>query len=151
RYVNYSGCRNTLDASEPAVARLIADSLRHRAETGGVDGFRFNLASALTRGAEGGLAAPSPLLAMVEEDPLLSGLKLIAEPWDASPECYRLGTFPAPWAEWNDRFRNTARRFWLGEGGLTGELATRLSGSADLFGPQGRRPSANVNFVTSHD
>lgn len=151
RYVDWAGCGNTVNASDPAVARMIADCLRHWAKHFGVDGFRLDLAAALIRDADGGFEDESPLLAMIGADPMLSRLKLIAEPWDATEAGYRLGGFPPGWAEWNDRYRNAVRRFWGDAEGLAGELATRISGSSDVFAASGRGPSANVNFVTSHD
>jgi glycogen operon protein len=149
-YLNFSGCGNTLRAGEPAVARLILDNLRYLAVAGGVDGFRFDLASALLRGPTGAFDGVD-VLARMTQDPVLGRLKLIAEPWDASGEGYQLGKFPTGWAEWNDRFRTVVRRFWAGAGGVTGELATRFAGSSDIFAFRNRRPTASINYVTSHD
>ena len=149
-YLNQSGCGNTVKAADPAVARMILNSLRYWAEAGGVDGYRFDLAGVLARDGEGAFSGDDTLLAAIVADPVLSGLKLIVEPWDATMEGHRLGAFPG-FSEWNDRYRNALRRFWSGEGGLTGEMAMRLSGSSDVFDGTARRPSASVNFVTSHD
>ena len=140
RYVNYTGVGNTLNVRHPIVRDLVLDSLRFWARLG-VDGFRFDLASVLAR-AEG-------LTAAIAADPVLSRLKLIAEPWDASADGYRLGGFPPPWREWNDRFRDSARRFWRGDQGQVAEFASRLSGSSDIMA--GRGPLASINFVTAHD
>ncbi|TVQ39639.1 MAG: glycogen debranching enzyme GlgX [Wenzhouxiangella sp.] len=150
RYLNYSGCGNSLRCGDPVVARLIVDSLRYWAERCDIDGFRFDLAASLTRDRHG---APDGnwLLGAIMNDPLLSGLKLVAEPWDLGPDGHNLGRFPPGWAEWNDRYRGTLRRFWAGEPGLSADLATRLCGSDDLYAAVRRRPSASLNFVTSHD
>jgi glycogen operon protein len=114
----------------------------------GIDGFRFDLAVSLVR-EDGAFRANAQFLTSLAANPVLSRLKLIAEPWDSGPDGYRLGAFPAPWAEWNDRFRNSARRFWRGDSGQVPDLATRLSGSSDVMGTRG--PLASINFVTSHD
>jgi len=147
-YVNDAGCGNILAADRPAVLRLITDSLRAWTTLGGVDGFRFDLATTLARRV-GGFDPAAPLLAAIAQDPLLRRLRLIAEPWDIGPGGYQVGAFPAAWSEWNDKFRDGARRFWRGDSGLASELATRFSGSQDIFGK--RRPSASVNFVVAHD
>ncbi len=149
-YVNDTGCGNTVNADHPAAQRLILDSLRYWHRDMGVDGFRFDLAPVLGRHADG-YSATHPLLGAIATDPALRDCKLIAEPWDPGPGGYQLGNFPAPWAEWNDRFRDTARRFWRGDAQLSGDLARRLHGSSDLFEASGRTPSASVNIVTSHD
>ena len=149
RYIDDAGCGNILRLDHPATLRLAMDALRAWALYGGVDGFRFDLATTLGRRAEG-FAPHAPLLAAIAQDPLLRDLKLIAEPWDIGPGGYQIGRFPAGWGEWNDQFRDTARKFWRGDAGLIGELATRLAGSADVF--QGRKPpSRGINFVTAHD
>lgn len=150
RYLNYSGCGNTLRSGHPAVARLVVDSLRFWAGAAGVDGFRFDLAASLLRD-ESGRPDGDYLMGAIMNDPLLSTLKLIAEPWDLGPGGHRLGDFPAGWGEWNDRFRRTVRRFWAGTPGLVGELATRIAGSADVYAGRRRMPTSSVNFVTSHD
>ena len=149
-YINDSGCGNTLDADHPRVRELVITSLKYWAGEMGVDGFRFDLATILGRSAEG-FNPQHPLLTGIANDPALATLKLIAEPWDPGPGGYQLGHFPGRWAEWNDRYRDTVRRFWRGDEGLAGGLASRLHGSADLFEPSGREPHASINFVTSHD
>ena len=147
RYLNYTGVGNALNAAHPQVRALILDALKFWAQLG-ADGFRFDLASALAR--DGLDSQPDKgLTAEIAADPLLSRLKLIAEPWDASPDGYRLGAFPPPWREWNDRFRDSARRFWRGDRGQVGEFASRFAGSSDIMG--GRGPLASINFVTAHD
>jgi len=150
RYLNYSGCGNSLRCGHPAVARLIVDSLRFWAGAAGVDGFRFDLGASLLRDAEG-RPDGEYLMGAIMNDPLLSSLKLIAEPWDLGPGGYRLGDFPAGWSEWNDQFRHTVRRFWAGAPHEVGALATCIAGSADRFAHARRSPSASINFVTSHD
>ena len=142
-YVNETGCGNTLDLAHPRVLQLVMDSLRYWAAEMRVDGFRFDLAPALARG--------SGFLDAVRQDPVLNRLKLIAEPWDLGPDGWRTGKFPPGWAEWNDRFRDDARRFWRGDEGARPALAARLAGSSDLFERRGRRPWASVNYVASHD
>ncbi|MFP4208921.1 MAG: glycogen debranching protein GlgX [Wenzhouxiangella sp.] len=150
RYLNYSGCGNALRSGHPAVARLIVDSLRCWAQATGVDGFRFDLAAGLLRDASG-RPDGDYLMGAIMNDPLLGTLKLVAEPWDLGPDGYRPGSFPVGWAEWNDRFRRTVRRFWAGGQGLVGALATRMAGSDDLFANRRRSPTAGINFITSHD
>jgi glycogen operon protein len=150
RYRNESGTGNTLDATHPAVVRLILDSLHTFAAEYGADGFRFDLATVLGRTARG-FSARAPLFDAIAADPRLRGLKLIAEPWDLGLLGYRLGEFPEGWSEWNGRYRDTIRRFWMGREHAPGELALRIGGSADLFPAGGRGASASVNFVTSHD
>ena len=149
-YINDSGCGNSLDLNHAPVRRLVIDSLRHWVIDMRVDGFRFDLAASLGREA-GGFNGDSPLLREIREDSVLSRVKLIAEPWDVGPGGYQLGAFPPEFAEWNDKFRDCLRRFWRGEDGLLPELARRLHGSSDLFEHNGRRPSASINLVTSHD
>ncbi len=147
-YVNDTGCGNTLALDRPPMLDLAMDSLRAWARFGGVHGFRFDLAATLGRRPEG-FDPHAPLLAAISQDPLLGGLKLIAEPWDIGPGGYQLGRFPPAWGEWNDRFRDDTRAFWQGSGQL-GTLATRLAGSADLFAAR-HRPSRGVNFIVAHD
>ena len=147
-YVDYTGCGNTLNTEHPRVLQLIMDSLRYWVTEMHVDGFRFDLASALARGAQG-FQRQSAFLQVVLQDPVLSQVKLIAEPWDITPEGYQVGNFPGPWTEWNDKYRDTVRRFWQGEDGQLGDLGYRLTGSSDLYAD--RRPHASVNFVTAHD
>jgi len=148
-YRNHSGCGNTLAAHDPAVGALIVDALRFWAGEVGVDGFRFDLASAIARDAHGRFDPHLPWLQALRDDPLLAGCKLVAEGWDC--DGHFVGGFPAGWSEWNDRFRDEVRRFWRGDGGHAGALATRLAGSSDLFGHGGRSPAASINFVTAHD
>jgi glycogen operon protein len=147
-YVNDTGCGNTLALDRPQGVRLAMEAMRCWVRRGGVRGFRFDLATTLGRRADG-FDPEAPLLTAIAQDPELRGLRLIAEPWDVGPGGYQLGRFPALWGEWNDRFRDDLRRFW-GGGGTAGALATRLAGSADLFGPT-RRPSRGINFATAHD
>ncbi|GAA2751808.1 glycogen debranching protein GlgX [Kitasatospora cinereorecta] len=149
-YADYTGCGNTLDTRQPHVIRLITDSLRYWVAEMGVDGFRFDLAAALARGGDG-VEMHHPFLAAVSQDPLLSRVKLIAEPWDVGPGGYQVGGFPPLWAEWNDKYRDTVRDFWRGARPDVRELGYRLSGSSDLYQRGGRRPYASVNFVTAHD
>jgi len=150
RYVDDTGCGNTLALDRPPVLRLALDTLRHYASAAGVDGFRFDLATTLGRRGDG-FDPGGPLFAAIARDPLLRDLKLIAEPWDVGPGGYRLGAFPADWGEWNDRYRDTVRRFWRGDAGMTGELATRIAGSPDVFAAARRPPARSVNFVAAHD
>jgi glycogen operon protein len=150
RYQDLTGCGNTLDVRQPRVLQMILDSLRYWAGEMHVDGFRFDLAPALGRDPE----APSSralFFEIVRQDPLLSQLKLVAEPWDLGPGGYQLGRFPFGWSEWNDRYRDTVRRFWRGDRGQVPELASRISGSSDLFESNGRGTRASVNYVTCHD
>jgi glycogen operon protein len=149
-YRNETGCGNRLDFGSPPVLRLALDALRWWVERMGADGFRFDLAPALLRGP-GGVAPGSPFLAALLQDPVLREVKLIAEPWDAGPDGYRTGGFPAPFAEWNDRFRDGVRRFWRGDPGAAGAMGDALLGSARLFDRGGRRPWSSVNHITSHD
>ena len=143
-YVDTTGTGNSLNASHPAVLALVMDSLRYWAEEMHVDGFRFDLATTLVRDH-------SAFLAAMAQDPVLSRVKLIAEPWDLAPDGYRLGRFPPPWSEWNDKYRDSVRAYWKGDAAMLGELAHRLAGSSELFEATGRGPSASINFVTAHD
>jgi len=149
RYVDYTGCGNSLDASHPHVLQLILDSLRYWATEMHVDGFRFDLTSTLARSLDD-VDMLGNFMTAIGQDPVLRRLKLIAEPWDVGPGGYRVGEFPVLWAEWNDRFRDTTRRFWRGDVALR-ELGWRLTGSADLYAPDGRRPFSSINYVTAHD
>ncbi|HXZ84754.1 MAG TPA: glycogen debranching protein GlgX, partial [Myxococcota bacterium] len=149
-YEDFSGCGNALDLRQPRARALALDSLRAWVRDFHVDGFRFDLAPALARESPA-FSASAEFLAELLRDPLLSGVKLVAEPWDTGADGYHLGDFPPPFAEWNDRFRDAARRFWRSDPGLLPELATRLAGSQDCFAPSGRTPQASVNFVTCHD
>jgi isoamylase len=145
-----TGTGNTLDSGSPTVIRLVCDALRHWVTVYGVDGFRIDLASVLGRPHSGSFDPNASLLTAIAVDPVLSRVKLIAEPWDATGEGYRVGGFGVAWSEWNGRFRDAARDFWRGHGGI-GEIASRLTGSSDLYAISGRRPWASVNFVTAHD
>jgi glycogen operon protein len=149
-YENFTGCGNALKLSHPMVLRMVVDSLRYWVEVGGVDGFRFDLATTLARGPHG-FDSHAPFFQALWADPVLAKVKLIAEPWDIGPGGYRVGAFPPEWSEWNDTFRRTLRRYWAGEGGLTGEVATRMTGSADIFEHHGRTPRASINHITVHD
>jgi glycogen operon protein len=150
RYVDDTGVGNTVDLHQPQPLRLVMDSLRYWVEEMHVDGFRFDLAAALGRGVSD-FDPHGSFLEAIGQDPVLSEVKLIAEPWDTGSGGYDLGQFPAGWSEWNGKFRDTVRDFWRGvEGALPG-LATRISGSRDLFGHGGRRPTASVNIATVHD
>ncbi len=149
-YINDTGCGNTLNISHPRVLQLVMDSLRYWVEVMGVDGFRFDLAPILGRDPRG-FNQRHGFFQAISQDPLLSRIKLIAEPWDIGPGGYQLGGFPAGWSEWNDRYRDTVRQFWRGDPGVMPEFARRLHGSSDLFEYGGRRPTASINFVASHD
>lgn len=149
-YINDSGCGNTLNLNHPQVLQMVIDSLRYWVTEMHVDGFRFDLAVSLGREADG-FDSDSAFFEVIRGDPVLSQVKLIAEPWDIGPGGYQLGAFPPGWAEWNDRFRDSVRRFWRGDPGVLPELARSLHGSSDLFEHNGRRPSASINLVTSHD
>ena len=148
--VDYSGTGNTVDTRHPRVLQLIMDSLRYWVEEMHVDGFRFDLATALGRESDD-FDRHSGFLDAVRQDPVLSRVKLIAEPWDVGPGGYQVGGFPAGWSEWNGKFRDDVRRFWRGDEGIVSRLATRLAGSSDLFGHSGRLVTASVNFITAHD
>jgi glycogen operon protein len=149
-YVNDTGTGNTFDATHPATLRLIMDSLRYWVQQVHIDGFRFDLASILGREAHG-FDARSGFFDALGQDPVLAGVKLIAEPWDIGPGGYQLGAYPVPFAEWNDRARDTFRRFWRGDAGMVPDLTRRILGSADKFDHSARAPQASVNFITSHD
>ncbi len=149
-YKDFTGCGNTLNMVHPRVLQLIMDSLRYWVLEMHVDGFRFDLASTLARE----LHAVNKLGAffdIIHQDPILSQVKLIAEPWDVGEGGYQVGNFPVLWTEWNGKYRDTVRRFWKGDGSTVSEFATRLSGSSDLYEQSGRRPYASINFVTCHD
>lgn len=149
-YMDYTGTGNTLDPGNPYVLQLITDSLRYWVVEMHVDGFRFDLAAALARELYD-VNMLSAFFKVIQQDPVLSRVKLIAEPWDVGPGGYQIGNFPWQWAEWNGRYRDAVRRFWRGDAGMVGEFATRISGSADLYERSGRRPFASINFVTAHD
>ena len=149
-YLDVTGCGNTLNLDHPRVLQTVMDSLRYWALEMRVDGFRFDLCTALAR--EGGeYSQDSAFLDAVRQDPAMSQLKLISEPWDVGPYGYQLGNFPPGWAEWNGQYRDSVRRFWKGDKGLVAEMASRIAGSSDIFGYRGRRPWASINFVTAHD
>jgi isoamylase len=150
RYRDYTGCGNTLDVRNSHVLQLIMDSLRYWVSEMHVDGFRFDLASALARSMHD-VDKLSSFLQVVHQDPVVSSVKLVAEPWDVGEGGYQVGEFPPLWSEWNDRYRDTVRDAWRGSAGGVRELAYRLSGSSDLYNADGRSPSASVNFVTAHD
>ena len=150
QYENFSGTGNTVSFDHPAVRALVIDCLRYWVSDMGVDGFRFDLAPVLGRDSSG-YSSQAPFFAALRSDPVLAYTKLIAEPWDVGPGGYQLGHFPAGWSEWNDRFRDTTRAFWRGDRPLLGTFAERFAGSSDLFRHHGRKPTATVNFVASHD
>jgi glycogen operon protein len=149
-YMDFTGCGNTLNMRSPQVLQLIMDSLRYWVLEMHVDGFRFDLASALARELFE-VDRLASFFDIIHQDPVLSQVKLIAEPWDLGAGGYQVGNFPVLWTEWNGRYRDTVRRFWRGDGGTVSELATRLAGSNDLYARSGRQPYASINFVTSHD
>ena len=149
-YMDYTGTGNTLNPLTSRTLQLITDSLRYWVTEMHVDGFRFDLAAALMRGMHEADRL-SAFFDVITQDPVLSRVKLIAEPWDVGPGGYQVGNFPVHWAEWNDRYRDTVRRFWKGDESQVAELAYRLSGSSDLYAHNGRRPYASVNFVAAHD
>src|SRR3712207_3280547 len=149
-YMDYTGTGNTLDARVPSVLRLIMDSLRYFVTECHVDGFRFDLASALARELYD-VDKLSAFFDVIHQDPVLSQVKLIAEPWDVGPGGYQVGNFPVLWAEWNGKYRDTVRRFWKGDEAQVAEMAYRLTGSSDLYEGTGRRPYASINFITAHD
>ncbi|MEM8822463.1 MAG: glycogen debranching protein GlgX [Pseudomonadota bacterium] len=149
-YVDDTGCGNTLDFDNPFTLRLVMDSLRYWVDVMHVDGFRFDLASTL--GRKGGVFdRDGPFFQAIRQDPVLNGVKLIAEPWDIGPDGYQLGAYPAPFSEWNDKFRDDTRKFWRGDAGTLAAMAACLSGSSQYFDHDGRSPTASVNFVTAHD
>ncbi|EYF04299.1 glycogen debranching protein GlgX [Chondromyces apiculatus] len=149
-YRDYTGCGNSLNTRHHQVLMLVMDSLRYWVTEMHVDGFRFDLASTLARGAHG-VDRVGAFFAAVHQDPVLAGVKLIAEPWDVGEGGYQVGNFPIRWAEWNDRYRDGMRRFWKGEPRLAAEIGYRLTGSSDFFELSGRRPQASINFITAHD
>jgi glycogen operon protein len=149
-YINDTGTGNTVNLSHPRVLQMVADSLRYWAIEMRIDGFRFDLATILAREPYG-FDEGGGFLDACRQDPVLSGVKLIAEPWDVGPGGYQVAHFPPGWAEWNDKYRDTVRAYWKGDEGKLSELATRMAGSADMFNHRGRRPWASVNFVTAHD
>ncbi len=149
-YMDYTGTGNSLNMLHPRVLQMIMDSLRYWALEMHVDGFRFDLAATLARELHE-VNRLGAFLDIIHQDPVLSQVKLIAEPWDLGEGGYQVGKFPVGWAEWNDRYRDAVRSYWKGDGGLIGELAYRITGSSDLYERSGRRPYASINFVTAHD
>lgn len=149
-YIDDAGCGNTLDFESPAVIRLVMDSLRYWVEVMHVDGFRFDLCSALGR-TRHGFERDGPFFRAIGQDPVLNKVKLIAEPWDIGPGGYQLGAYPAPFLEWNDKFRDDTRGFWRGNDGKVSAMAARLSGSAQFFDHDGRSATSSLNFLTAHD
>lgn len=149
-YVNDAGTGNVLNLDHPFVLRMVMDSLRYWVQTMRVDGFRFDLCSVLGR-SHGSFDPNGPFFQAIRQDPVLNRVKLIAEPWDIGPGGYQLGAYPAPFAEWNDRYRDQIRGFWRGDPGLIGKLAKRIAGSAARFDHDGRAATSSVNFVTAHD
>ena len=147
---DYTGCGNTLDMTHPRALQLLMDSLRHWVLEMHVDGFRFDLAATLAREIHE-VDRLSAFFDVIHQDPVISQVKLIAEPWDLGEDGYQVGNFPAGWAEWNGKYRDTIRRYWKGDWGQVGELGYRLTGSSDLYESSGRRPYASVNFITCHD
>ena len=150
RYNDFTGTGNALELRHPYVLRMVTDSLRYWVEEMRVDGFRFDLASTLAR-VNGAFHEHASFLDAVAQDPVLASVKLIAEPWDTGPGGYQVGNLPPGWAEWTDQYRDTVRRFWKGDEGQLAALASRFSGSADIYRRRGRRTWASVNFVTAHD
>jgi isoamylase len=150
RYLDYTGCGNSLNARNPHALQLVMDSLRYWVLEMHVDGFRFDLAAALARGLHD-VDRLSTFFDLVQQDPVVSQVKLIAEPWDVGEGGYQVGNFPPLWSEWNGKYRDTIRDFWRGRPEVIGEFASRLTGSSDLYATSGRRPVASINFVTCHD
>ena len=150
KYVDFTGTGNSLNVSNPQVLQMIMDSLRYWAIEMQIDGFRFDLASTLARNLYS-INMLSPFMNVIHQDPVLSRLKLIAEPWDIGPGGYQVGNFPPKWSEWNGKYRDSLRKYWRGDDGMIGEFATRISGSPDLYDDGGKRPHSSINFVTCHD
>ncbi len=150
-YLDFTGCGNSVKASNAHTARLIVDSLRYWVSEMHVDGFRFDLATVLGRTGEGGFDRNAAFFQIVAQDPVLSRVKLIAEPWDVGLGGYQVGGFPAPWREWNGKYRDALRRYWKGDENLAAEMGYRLTGNADLYAEARRKPQSSINFVTAHD
>jgi isoamylase len=151
RYYNdYTGTGNTFNVTHPRVLQLIMDSLRYWVTEMHVDGFRFDLASTLARELHA-VSKLSAFFDVIHQDPIISQVKLIAEPWDVGEGGYQVGNFPVLWAEWNGRYRDVVRRYWKGDSGVTSDFAFRLCGSSDLYGNSGKKPTASINFITAHD
>ena len=151
RYLNFTGTGNSLNTSHRVVLAMVMDSLRYWVQEMHVDGFRFDLAATLARNAHGSFDRNGAFLCAVRQDPVLSRVKLIAEPWDLGEGGYQLANFPPGWAEWNDKYRDAVRAYWRGDDHTIGKLAARLAGSSEIFRPSGRGPAASINFVTTHD
>jgi len=151
RYLNFTGTGNSFNTSHRVVLQLVMDSLRYWVQEMHVDGFRFDLAPTLARNSAQHFDRNGTFLSAVRQDPVLSQVKLIAEPWDLSEGGYQLGNFPPGWVEWNDKYRDAVRSFWRGDPGTVGELASRLTGSSDIFQSAGRSPRSSLNLVTTHD
>ncbi|HEV7465144.1 MAG TPA: alpha-amylase family glycosyl hydrolase, partial [Candidatus Dormibacteraeota bacterium] len=149
-YMDFTGCGNSPNMRHPRVLQLIMDSLRYWVQEMHVDGFRFDLASALARGLHE-VDRLSAFFDLVQQDPVVSRVKLIAEPWDVGEGGYQVGNFPPEWSEWNGKYRDIVRDYWRGENSTLGEFAYRFTGSSDLYAETGRRPYASVNFITAHD
>jgi isoamylase len=149
-YTDFTGCGNTLNMTHPRVLQMLMDSLRYWVTEMHVDGFRFDLASALARELHD-VNRLGAFFDTIHQDPTISQVKLIAEPWDVGPGGYQVGNFPVLWTEWNGKYRDSIRRFWKGDGGLASEVATRMAGSSDLYEEDGRKPYASINFITAHD
>lgn len=150
-YDDTTGCGNSLNLDHPRTLQLVMDSLRYWAEVMRIDGFRFDLATTLARDNNNQYAINSDFLTTVQQDPTLQRQKLIAEPWDLGLGGYQVGSFRPGWAEWNDKFRDTVRRFWKGEEGQAADFASRLTASSDIYDKRGRKPWESVNFITAHD
>ena len=148
--MDYTGTGNSLNVRHPHSLQLIMDSLRYWVEEMRVDGFRFDLASTLARELDD-VDKLATFFDLVQQDPVVSKVKLIAEPWDVGHNGYQVGTSPPIWSEWNGKYRDTVRDFWRGEPSTMGEFASRLTGSSDLYANNGRRPTASINFITAHD
>ena len=149
-YDDFTGCGSSVNLTHPRVLQMVMDSLRYWVEVCHVDGFRFDLATTLSRGPNG-FDRHSAFLTAIRQDPVLARVKLVAEPWDVGLGGYQVGGFPSQWSEWNDRYRSAMRRYWSGEGSLIGEVSSRMTASSDLFNHDGRRPRASVNHITVHD
>lgn len=149
-YDDFTGCGNSMNLTHPRVLQMVMDSLRYWVEVCHVDGFRFDLATTLARGPNG-FDRNSGFFTAIRQDPILAGVKLVAEPWDLGMGGYQVGAFPSQWSEWNDRYRSVMRRYWSGEGSLIGEVSRRMTGSSDMFNRDGRMPRASINHVTVHD
>jgi isoamylase len=150
-YLDFTGTGNSLNASNPETARLIVDSLRYWVDEMHVDGFRFDLATTIGRSGQGAFDRHAPIFQIINQDPVLSQVKLIAEPWDVGLGGYQVGNFPAPFHEWNGKYRDALRRYWKGDDNLASEIGYRLTGSADLYAGDRRAPQASINFITAHD